>query len=171
MAPVTDRFLEIYLSDHLAAATAGVALARRAARSNAGNATGDFLQHLATEIDEDRRTLRRVALDVGVSGSKPKEVVASLAEKLGRLKPNGRLRGYSPLSRVLELEALSVGIAGKLALWQSLQAVPELDERLGDADLDELVERARRQRAQVEEHRIAAARRAFAGEATSGAIA
>ena len=168
---MTARLLEIYLSDHLAAATAGVALARRSARNNAGNATGDFLQRLATEIAEDRRTLQRVALDLGVSGSRPKEVVASVAEKLGRLKPNGRMRGYSPLSRVLELEALSVGIAGKLALWQSLQAPPGLGRRLNDANLDELIERARRQRAQVEEHRIAAARTAFAGEATSGAIA
>ena len=171
MARVTDRLLKIYLSDHLAAATAGVALARRAARSNAGNATGDFLQRLATEIDDDRRTLRRLALDLGVSGSKPKEVVASFAEKLGRLKPNGRLRGYSPLSRVVELEALSVGIAGKLALWQSLQALPDLDRRLDNGDLDELVERARRQRAEVEEHRLAAARTAFAGKATSGMLA
>ena len=161
MARVTDRLLKIYLSDHLAAATAGVALARRAARSNAGNATGDFLQRLATEIDDDRRTLRRVAVDFGVSGSRSKEVVALFAERLGRLKLNGRLRGYSPLSRVLELEALSVGIAGKLALWQSLQASPGLAPRLGGADLNDLVERARRQRAEVEEHRIAAAQAAF----------
>ena len=124
MARVTGRLLQIYLSDHLAAATAGVALARRAARSNAGNATGDFLQRLAAEIEEDRATLRRVALNLGVSGSRPKEAVASLAEKLGRLKLNGQLRGSSPLTDALELEALSVGIAGKLALWQSLQALP-----------------------------------------------
>jgi len=43
------------------------------------------------------------------------------AEKLGRLKLNGRLRGYSPLSRLLELEMLHIGITGKLELWQALQ--------------------------------------------------
>lgn len=43
------------------------------------------------------------------------------AEKLVRLKLNGRLRGYSPLSRLLELEMLHIGITGKLELWQALQ--------------------------------------------------
>ncbi len=37
-----------------------------------------------------------------------------VAEKLGRLKPNGQLLGYSPLSRLVELEALALGITGKL---------------------------------------------------------
>jgi hypothetical protein len=63
---------------------------------------------------------------------------------------------------VLELEALSVGVAGKLALWQSLQSVPALTERLPDCDLDRLAERARRQRAEIEEQRIVAARATFA---------
>src|SRR5215203_957460 len=113
MARQPDRFLEIYLADHLAAAAAGLALVRRAARSNTGTRTGDTLRRLTFEIDEDRHTLRRLVTDLGFTGSKPKEVVAWAAEKMGRLKRNGQLRGYSPLSRVLELEALSVGIAGK----------------------------------------------------------
>ena len=125
MARPPERFLEIYLADHLAAAAAGVALVRRAARSNTGTRTGDTLRRLTVEIDEDRQTLRRLVTDLGFSGSKPKEVVAWAAEKVGRLKRNGQLRGYSPLSRVLELEALSVGIAGKLALWETLQRVPD----------------------------------------------
>ena len=87
--------------------------------------------------------------------------MAWVGEKLGRLKLNGQLRGYSPLSRVLELEALSVGVAGKLALWQSLQSVPGLSERLSGFDLDHLAERARRQRAEIEEQRIKAASETF----------
>ena len=71
-------------------------------------------------------------------------------EKVGRLKPNGQIRGYSPLSRFLELETLSVGISGKLALWRSLQQLPEVAERLPGIDLAELVERAERQRAELE---------------------
>ena len=156
-----DRLLEIYLADHLAAATAGAALARRAARNNAGNATGEFLRRLAAEIEEDRQTLARLVRELGLSRSRPKEAVASLAEKLARLKLNGRLRRYSPLSRVLELEGLSVGIAGKLALWESLQSLPTSGERLRAFDLERLAERARRQREEVEEHRLAAARAAF----------
>ena len=171
MARQPDRFLEIYLADHLAAAAAGLALVRRAARSNTGTRTGDTLRRLTVEIDEDRRTLRRLVTDLGFSRSKPKEVVAWVAEKVGRLKLNGQLRGYSPLSRVLELEALSVGIAGKLALWESLQRVPDPRRRLRASELRHLIERARRQREEVEKLRLEAVHQAFAvgvGGARSG---
>jgi hypothetical protein len=84
-----------------------------------------------------------------------------VGEKVARLKLNGQLRGYSPLSRVVELEALSVGVAGKLALWQSLASVPALSERLSGFDLDQLAERARRQRTEIEEQRVNAARETF----------
>jgi hypothetical protein len=166
MADARDRLLEIYLADHLAAATAGVALAHRVARSNAANETGDALRQLAAEIEEDRRTLRRVVSGLGFDRSRVKELAAWAAEKIGRLKLNGQLRGYSPLSRVLELEALSVGIAGKLALWQSLQRVRDIGERLPEVDLEHLVERARRQRAIVEELRADAVGEAFGGGPT-----
>lgn len=161
MAPSPDHLLEIYLADHLAAATAGVELARRAARSNAKGPFGEFLLPLAAEIEDDRRTLRRIVVELRFRESKAKEAVAWVGEKAARLKLNGRLRGYSPLSRLLELEALSIGVAGKLALWQSLQTVPGIGERLSGFDLEQLAERARRQRAEIEEHRVRAAREAF----------
>lgn len=163
MARPPDRFLEIYLADHLAAAAAGLALVRRVARSNTGTRTGDTLRRLTAEIDEDRDTLRRLVADLGFTGSKPKEVVAWAAEKVGRLKLNGQLRGYSPLSRVLELEALSVGIAGKLALWETLERVPDPGRRLRAFELNHLIERALRQREEVEELRLEAVHQAFAG--------
>jgi hypothetical protein len=164
MAAPPNRLLGIYLADHLAAATAGVELARRAARANAGTQTGDVLARLTAEIEEDRRTLQRVVAALGFSESRPKEALAWVGEKLGRLKLNGQLRGYSPLSRVLELEALSVGITGKLALWETLQAVPVPVPGLDlGVDLDQLAKRARRQRTEVGELRAEAVRLAFAG--------
>ena len=106
----------------------------------------------------------RVVSQLGFTPSRPKEIVAAALEKVGRLKPNGQLRGYSPLSRVLELEALSVGIAGKLAPWRSLRGLP-VTERLRGIDLEDLIERACRQREEVEEHPQQAAHQAFAGGA------
>jgi hypothetical protein len=160
-SPTPDRLLEIYLADHLAASAAGVALARRSAQSNAGTALGEALRRLAAEIEDDRRTLQAIVAELGFRESKAKDAVAWFGEKVGRLELNGQLRSYSPLSRVLELEALSVGVAGKIALWQSLQSVPALSARLPDCDLDQLAEQARRQRAEIEEHRIEAARETF----------
>jgi hypothetical protein len=161
MSPSSDRLLEIYLGDHLAAATAGVELVRRAARNNAGNTYGAALRAVGAEIEEDRRTLQRVVQSLGFDEPRLKPVLARVGEKLGRLKLNGQVRGYSPLSRVLELEALSVGIAGKIALWESLQSPPGVAERLSDTDLPQLAERGRRQREEVEKQRLDAVREAF----------
>ncbi|HXG72242.1 MAG TPA: hypothetical protein VNJ04_16650 [Gemmatimonadaceae bacterium] len=162
MVEASDRLLGIYLADHLAAGAAGLALARRSARSNVANETGQFLRRLVVEIEEDHKTLQRVVAQLGFGRSRLKEIVARTGEKVGRLKLNGQLRGYSPLSRLLELETLSVGITGKLSLWQSLEQVPQIAQRLPGIDLGQLAERAQRQRVEVDEHRIAAARRAFA---------
>ena len=156
-----DRLLEIYLADHLAASTAGVALSRRIAQSNAGTALGDVLRRLVAEIEEDRRTLQAILAELGFRESKAKNALASAGEKVARLKLNGQLRGYSPLSRIVELEALSVGVAGKLALWESLKSTPALIERLSGFDLHQLAERAKRQRIEIEEQRINAVRETF----------
>jgi hypothetical protein len=160
--PMPERLLKIYLTDHRAAATAGMALAHRTARSNARTEYGDLLRRLAGEMEDDRRTLQQIVAALGFRESMTKEAVAWLGEKVGRLKLNGQITGSSPLSRVLELEALSVGVVGKLALWESLLTVPQISERLSRFHLDDLSERARRQRAEIEEWRLRAAREAFA---------
>jgi hypothetical protein len=153
--------LSIYLNDHLAGATVGRELSRRAAGSNRGLSYGPFLETIAREIDEDRKTLLDVmrALDVGVDHLK----VAGAwgAEKLGRLKPNGRLRSYSPLSRVVELEGLTLGVTGKLALWRALEAVQGEYPALGRFDFVALAARAERQQEGLEEQRRAAVAEAF----------
>ena len=42
-------------------------------------------------------------------------------ELIGRLKANGRFRQRSPLSNVVELELLALGIMGKRKLWEALR--------------------------------------------------
>jgi hypothetical protein len=160
--------LAVYLNDHLAGATAGRELARRAAGSNRTSAYGSYLEQLAVELDEDRDSLLAImrALDVGVDHVKV--VGGWWVEKLGRFKLNGRLLGYSPLSRVVELEALALGISGKLALWRALERL-ELDEvALRGIDLVELIERAERQVAELEPYRLRAVADAFGETAAVG---
>jgi hypothetical protein len=86
--------------------------------------------------------------------------MAWVAEKVMRLKPNGNLFRYSPLSRVLELEALTMGITGKLELWRSMEAV-ENGNRIPGFDFSELARRAEAQRDAVEDLRVSAAREAL----------
>jgi hypothetical protein len=160
---VNRKLLGIYLNDHLAGSTAGAELARRAAGSNEGNEYGVFLAELASEIQEDRESLREIMRRLEYGEDIPKKVGAWTAEKIGRLKPNGQLRGYSPLSRLVELEGLALGITGKLALWKALLEMVDEEPRLKAGELTRLRERAERQQRDVEGHRLRAAREAFEG--------
>ena len=146
--------LAIYLNDHLAGATAGRELAKRAAASNRGSGYGRFLAGLAGELDEDRDSLLEIMRALGLRVDQLKVMGAWSAEMLGRLKLNGRLVGYSPLSRVVELEALSLGVHGKLALWRSLQALEPAG--IDHAQLRDLEARAKRQLKRLEENRLRA---------------
>lgn len=162
-AGMNEKLRAIYLNDHLAGATAGSELAARVAGSNPDGELGEFLSRLVDEIDEDRQSLEDVMSRLGVGVDHVKRGVAWGAEKLGRLKPNGQLRGYSPLSRLVELEGLHVGISGKLSLWQVLAATSATE--LEGVDIDELIARAQRQLAGLEPFRIIAAAEAFEADA------
>lgn len=151
--------LAIYLNDHLAGAVAGSRLAKRARDANSEEPLAGFLSRLSATIDEDRDTLERLMRELDVPRSPVKGPAAAALELLGRLKPNGRLRGYSPLSRMLELEGLYTGISGKLELWRALDRV--LGDRLPGFDFAALAERADEQRQGVEEHRATAAEQAL----------
>jgi hypothetical protein len=156
-----SKYLATYLNDHLAGATAGLALARRAASENEGSELGAFLSELADEIEADRGTLKEIMAALGVGTDRVKVVAARAFERVGRLKPNAQLRGYSPLSPLVELEGLRLGIQGKLGMWRALGEIagpPPLDaERLS-----QLAARAERQAAEVEAHRLEVARSALA---------
>jgi hypothetical protein len=153
--------LAIYLNDHLAASTAARELARRAAGSNRGSEYGPFLERLAAEIDEDRESLFEIMRALGVGVDRLKVVAGWGGEKLGRLKLNGRLLGYSPLSRVVELEALALGVNGKLGLWRALRELGPREPRLARFDFDELIARGERQLGGLESQRLRAAAEAF----------
>ncbi len=159
---MSGRLLGIYLNDHLAGASGGAALARRARDNDRDGSTGTPLARVCAEIEADRETLIEVMDELGVRRDPVKPVIAWLAEKLGRLKPNGRVRGYSPLSRLVELEMLHLGIAGKRDLWAALDAT--LGQRLSRFDLPRLIARADGQRQEIEGLRRAAAAAAFAEE-------
>jgi hypothetical protein len=152
------RLLGIYLNDQLALGVAGRELARRAASENVGTELGVFLERLAREVTEDVDTLEGIMERLGIPLSRMKRPLAFVAERVGRLKPNGQLRGYSPLSRFLELESLALGLDGKKLLWANVRDLASGGDRLGDIDFDALIQRAARQREELEPFRVAAGR-------------
>ena len=96
---------------------------------------------------------------LGVRRDPVKPAAAWAAEKLGRLKPNGQLTGYSPLSRMVELEMLLIGITGKTGMWRALART--LGSSVGRFDFVALEERGERQRSVVVELHLEAASRAL----------
>ena len=155
MVAVNRRLLATYLNDHMAASTAAVELARRTASSNRGTAYGETLEALKREIEDDRRALGQIMHRAGVGLDRAKSAAAWTGEKLGRLKLNGQLTGYSPLSRLEELEILELGVTGKLLLWQTLLETKAAG--VSEGELEELSERARSQRERLERLRLDAA--------------
>ncbi|MFJ7157261.1 hypothetical protein ACIQUQ_20225 [Streptomyces sp. NPDC101118] len=160
-SPGPERLLGVYLNDHRAGAAGGVALLRRMVRTHRGTPAGARLVPLLRDVEEDRDSLLEVMEAFDVPVMHVKSLVVRLAEKAARTKPNGRLIARSPLSDLLELEAIRLGVEGKLALWRSLANVARTDSRVDRAAMHRLAARAERQIALLEGLRLAAVDRTF----------
>jgi hypothetical protein len=164
--PTPRRRLDVYLNDHLATETVAVELARRTRGSNLDEPEfGPTLAELCVEIEADRTTLERAMKGLGVGRGRVKPTAAWAGEKLGRLKLNGQLRGYSPLSRMVELEGLQLLTTGKLQMWRSLA---ETVGEVGGVDPAAQGARSARQRERLEELQLLAASRALPSASAPG---
>ena len=153
-----SRYLSIYLRDHHAAGSAGARLARRVAENVDPEIAGrPGLSAISDEIAADLHTLEAIMARESVEPSRVKDAAAIAAGELGKLKSNGHLRRRSPLSDVIELETLMVGIKGKAALWRTLAKACAGSE----VDFEALQERAAHQLETVSRCRDDAALRAF----------
>jgi hypothetical protein len=157
----SNELLGVYLNDHLAGAAAGVELAEKLAAGGEGTPFGTALAAVAREVKEDKDVLEGLVERLGIGKSPVKQAAGWVFEKVTRLRFNRQLTGSEDLTRLLEVETLSLGVEGKLVLWRALREATGLDAELGAADFDRLIGRARQQRETLEPHRLAAAARAF----------
>jgi hypothetical protein len=153
--------LEVYLNDHLAGSAAGIELAAKLRDNHKGTALGNDMDALHRDISQDREALEELMRRLEVDRHPVKEAAGWVMEKLSRLRLNPALTGSSDLTRLLETEALSLGIEGKLAMWLALKEAAAGDGRLAGTDFDRLIERANGQRRTLEPHRLAAATQSF----------
>jgi hypothetical protein len=152
--------LATYLHDHLAGAAFAIDLLNALQDCYSGEPLGQLAAGLLVEVEQDRATLQQIIDRVGKESPDLKQAAAWLAEKVSRLKlnhdePDG-------LGTLQALETLALGIHGKRALWQALSVVPEIHNRIGKVDLEQLIVRAERQHTQAEESRLLVARTALA---------
>jgi hypothetical protein len=153
------RLLRIYLNDHLAVMAAVGALAQRSSRSNAGSPLGTWLAGFTDDQADAQQALERAMRRLRVRKARWKVAAARLGQRAGQLKLNGRLRSYSPLSRVLELESLVAGVEWNLAVLGTLNDLA--DPRLEELHLDARIQRSREHTAALERFRAEAASAAF----------
>jgi hypothetical protein len=114
--------LRIYLQNHEAAARAGIDLSRRAAHNQREQAHGPLLADLSDAIREDRKRLLLIMKSVHVAANPVLGAVLQMGERVGRLKPNGRVVRRAPLSDLIEIEALIDAVTAKRTGWYALAA-------------------------------------------------
>jgi hypothetical protein len=153
--------LGTYLQDHYAGSSAGIELFRRAAQQQSDPIARTELTAMVEEVENDRTTLERFLAAVGKKPDPVKNAGAWVAEKLSRLKPNGELLHRSPLSDVVELEALRIAVEGKAAGWRVLRRLAEDEDHFDKSELDRLLSSADNQIDRLEKLRMAAAERVF----------
>jgi hypothetical protein len=157
------KLMKIYLNDHLAGSVVGRELAKRCLANNRDTPLGSYLETFLKQEAEEQDTLQRVMKRLRVRRTRWKLAAAWAAERVGRLKLNGRLRTYSPLSRLIELEGLLLGVEGKRAVWASLRHLAL--GPLSGLDLDALIHRSEEQQRRFERFRLQAASEALGGAA------
>jgi hypothetical protein len=116
---------------------------------------------LRKEIEEDQQLVQQIIERLGGKESRVRKAAAWLAEKLGRAKFQFDDPGDGELRTLEALEALGLGIQGKLALWRALEAVAGTVPQLGSLDFPRLERRALDQFDRVDQLRLQAARAAF----------
>jgi hypothetical protein len=151
--PSSARMLAIYLRHHMAASRGGLDLFERSARCQLDPESRRDLRILAEEVAQDRQRLVGVLRQLGVPRPVVAEWLVGAAERVGRLKPNGTLLRRSPLSDVIELEALSAAVEAKRLGWVTLRVLAERDGRLDPVELDALAARAADQQDRLEQLR------------------
>jgi len=149
------RLLAIYLRDHHALLVALAELAGRTSTATDAGEQAAFADELARAAEDDRVCLEGFLARLDSAPSRARDAAAWTAEKVGRLKLNGRLLRPSPLSQVTELEGCGLLLESTRALWSTLTHLA-----VGPPDAAERAARAERLRATAEQLRLEAAYRA-----------
>ena len=157
-----DDPLAIYLHDHLAGARHAIESLKTMRDRQRNTPLGAFASQLLKEVEEDREALRALTDKVGTGSAVIKEAASWIAERASRLKLTHE-SNYS-LGTFESLELLEIGIYGKYALWQSLEAAARSDPRLQGMDFKRLSDRAEQQRLAVRERKLQAASRVLRKE-------
>uniref|UniRef100_Q01R94 Uncharacterized protein n=1 Tax=Solibacter usitatus (strain Ellin6076) TaxID=234267 RepID=Q01R94_SOLUE len=144
--------LATYLHDHLAGSSFAVELLEKLASEFAGTQLGEVARQLLEQVSLDRKTLEQLIAQVGKAGSDLYDALGWLGERVSRIK----LKHDDPagIGAFQALETISLGILGKRAMWEALQAREKADSRIAGPDFEMLIRRAEQQFQQANQHRL-----------------
>ncbi len=152
-----------YLHDHLAGARFAVSLLEDLSAQTVDTDTAVLAASLLSPIRQDRAVVESLLADLGEDPSVLKEAAAWFTQKASRLK----LTLSKPEGVFEAIEVLTLGVQGKLALWNTLRTLSPVDMGPTHLDLESLCTRAERQHASLEALRRRLAIKAFAGASGS----
>ncbi len=156
---MSKEHLAVYLNDHLAGSDFAVEVLDHLTSENPH--LKPSLEALKKDIEEDREQLRILMRHLHIQESRVRKAGTWISESIAEVKLDVDDDTDGPLRRLERLEALAIGIEGKVALWRALEAAPS-NEALAAMDYELLTQRGEDQRSRVEVLRLQAARAALA---------
>ena len=150
-AQIDHRLYAAYLNEHLLASEAGVKAFAAAADTWEGTEHRSAFLSLARQIDADKRDLLSMMLRLGYRPHPVKKLLTAAANTLGRLNPVNIFRSKKGGMTQLELDVLVGMVRTKQMMWETLQLVADVDERLDRAFIADLERRAEDQIRQIRE--------------------
>jgi hypothetical protein len=153
--------LTTYVNDHLAGSVAALELLDYLIAHPLQPDDVGFFSRLRDEITSDQDVVRTLLRQLGSGESTVRKAAGWLAEKVAGLKFRWDDPGNHSLRRFEALEALALGILGKLSLWRVLAELAPGEPALQTLDLARLAQLAEQQHAGLEARRVAAAVVAF----------
>lgn len=160
-----NTHLATYLKDHDGGSEAALEILDQLEAAHGKEAAGQMARTLRPQFLDERRQVRTLLESLGDSTSVTRRVAGWLAEKALQVK----LIADDPTDgslRLLEaVEALALGVHGKLGLWRALADNESAVPALATLQLPPLIAQAEAQRALIEIVRLDAARKVIADKA------
>ncbi len=153
--------LQTYLNDHLAGAAGALQLLGHLNDHAQDAGFAAFCRALREDVQGDAEELRGLMKRLELSESVVKKAGAWPAETATEMTLLLQGEKAADLGRLQALEALSLGITGKKALWEALVMVQDLSPAWSSVDFPRLIRRAEEQYERVEIVRRATARLAL----------
>jgi hypothetical protein len=159
---VPRKHLAVYLKDHLAGSEAGLEILEHIEAQHGVGRIADITTRIRREIEGERAVLTQLLDKLDASTSVSRRVAGWMSEKALELK----LIADDPGNRALRLfeavEAIKLGVHGKLGLWKALAANAQQIPVLTTVAYEPLIRQAEEQEELLEILRLEASKAAFA---------